>query len=87
MPDSEPSSTTSAHSGRDIPAEDGGDHCRRRDKTRSALSHLAAAYRAAFSQAILATSIGQFASGVADGGYFNLKRSGPSAMTAAAFNH
>jgi len=31
MPDSDPSSTSSARSNRDLPAEDAGDHCRWRD--------------------------------------------------------
>jgi hypothetical protein len=42
MPDSDPSSTSSARSSRDLPAEEGGDYCRRRDDVRlaSAISGL-----------------------------------------------
>ena len=42
MPDSDPSSTSSAPSNRDLPAEEAGDHCRRCDDLRlaSGLSRL-----------------------------------------------
>jgi hypothetical protein len=85
MPDSDPSSTTSAHSDRELPADDGGDHCRRPDynRARTRLSKAADEAASLFSNAVV--SHRSPASGVIRSSHFYLKRSGLFHLT--ALNH
>jgi hypothetical protein len=85
MPDSDPSSTSTAVSCRDIPADDDGDGCRWREHDRAGSRHDVAAPKAAVSHRIAEAQHRSPAPGVIRVSYFHRKRSG--LFNVAALNH
>jgi hypothetical protein len=85
MPDSDPSSTSSAPSSSDLSADSDGDGCRWRTLRRTDVTSDIAAFKAALFISIAEFDYRLLAAGVIRLSYFHRKRSGP--VNVAALQH